>query len=269
MLRKNTVKIKGPSGRKWKDISISQDGRYGAPGENRQLRIKPTPEQIARQNHLNKVRRIWQLIRGNYQEGDRWVTVTYRKGERPDWETAVRQLANFRKRVTYWFRRRDIPVRMMYSIEHGSKGGIHMHMLLNDVEGVNIDRILQRLWAFGQIHTSGLYDSGDYHDLAEYLAKGEKYGHSQNMKMPEPEKPRLLTRADLMEYPKPEKGWRILEGSIIEGINPVTGSPYLRYSMVQEPPPDRKKKRKGRNANAGKISNNRKTIPEAGKSPPG
>ena len=36
---------------------------WGAPGENRQLRSKPTPEQIARQNHQNKVRKIWQLIR--------------------------------------------------------------------------------------------------------------------------------------------------------------------------------------------------------------
>ena len=172
MLRKNTVKIKGPSGRKWKDVCISQDGRYGAPGENRKHRLKPTPEQIARQNHRNKVRKIWQLIRGNYQEGDRWVTVTYRKGERPDWETGLKQLTNFRKRVTYWFRKREIQIRMMNSIEHGSKGAIHMHMLLNDVEGINIDRILQRLWKFGQIHTSGLYENGDFHDLAEYMAKG-------------------------------------------------------------------------------------------------
>lgn len=253
MLRKNTVKIKGPSGRKWKDVSISQDARYGAPGENRKHRLKPTPEQIARQNHRNKVRKIWQLIRGNYQEGDRWVTVTYRKGERPDWETGLKQLANFRKRVTYWFRKREIQIRMMYSIEHGSKGAIHMHMLLNDVEGINIDRILQRLWKFGQIHTSGLYESGDFHDLAEYMAKGEKYGHSMNMQMPKSERPRLLTRADLMEYPKPEKGWRILEETIVEGTNPMTGSPYLRYTMVQDPPPKgRKKKRKRGSSNAEK-----------------
>lgn len=255
MLRKNTVKIKGPSGRKWKDISISQDGRYGAPGESRHLKAKATPEQIARQNHQNKVRRIWQLIRGNYQEGDRWVTVTYRKGERPDWETGLKQLANFRKRVTYWFRRREMPVRMMYSVEHGSKGGIHMHMLLNDVEGINIDRILQGLWKYGQVHTASLYDSGDYHDLAEYMAKGEKYGHSMNMRMPEKEKPRMLSRADLMEYPKPEKGWRILEVSIVEGINPMTGSPYLRYTMVQDPMPKGRKRRKrgGKNGCRRKI----------------
>ena len=246
MLKKRTSKIKGPSGREWKDISISQDGRYGAPGEGRKTREKLTPEQIARQNHQNKVRKIWQLIRGNYQEGDRWITVTYRKGERPDWETGLKQLANFRKRVGYWFRKREIPIRLMYSIERGSKGAIHMHMLLNDVPGINIDRILQELWKYGRIHSTSLYDDGDYRDLAEYLAKGEKYGHSYGLQMPTQEKPRLITRADLMDYPKPEKGWRVLEESITEGVNPVTGSPYLRYTMVREEKPKEKKTRRKR-----------------------
>lgn len=251
MLRKKAERIKGPSGREWKDVSISEDGRYGAPGESRKAREKPTPEQIARQNHRNKVRKIWQLIRGNYQEGDRWITVTYRKGERPDWETAVRQLGNFRKRVGYWLRRREIPVRLMYSIEHGSRGGIHMHMIMPDVEGVNIDRVLEKLWIYGQVHTAGLYEKGDFRELAEYLAKGEKYGHSRGMEMPKEEKPRLLTRAQLMEYPKPEKGWRVLEDTITEEVNPVTGSPYLRYTMVREPVPKGKSgKRKRRCSSA-------------------
>ena len=250
MLRKKIEKIKGPSGREWKDVSISQDGRYGAPGEGRKIREKLTPEQMARQNHQNKIRKIWQLIRGNFQEGDRWITVTYRKGERPDWDTGLKQLANFRKRVSYWFRKREIPIRMMYSIEHGTKGAIHMHMLLNDVEGFNIDRILQSLWKYGQIHTTSLYDSGDYKDLAEYMAKGEKYGHSQGLQMPKAEKPRLITRADLMDYPKPEKGWRVLEKTISEGVNPVTGSPYLRYTMIREPESPKKRKRKRRCSSA-------------------
>ena len=55
------------------------------------------------------------------------------------------------------------------------------------------------------------------------------------MEMPKEEKPRLLTRAQLMEYPIPEKGWRVLEDTITEGVNPVTGSPYLRYTMVRDP----------------------------------
>lgn len=242
MLRKKAERIKGPSGREWRDVCICEDGRYGAPGENRRTRGKPTPEQIARQNHQNKVRRIWQLIRGNYQEGDRWVTVTYRKGERPDWETALGQLNGFRRRVAYWLRKRDIPVKLMYSIEHGSRGGIHMHMIMPDVDGVNIDRILESLWKYGQVHTAGLYEKGGFHDLAEYLAKGEKYGHSRGLQMPKAEKPRLLTRAELMDYPKPEKDWRVMEDTITEGVNPVTGSPYLRYTLVKDPPKKRKKR---------------------------
>lgn len=239
MLRKKAERIKGPSGREWKDMLISQAGRFGAPGEGRKARERATPDQIARQNHQNRVRKIWQLIRGNYSEGDRWVTVTYRKGERPDWETGLKQLATFRRRVSYWYKKQREEIRMMYSIEHGKKGAIHMHMLLNDVEGVNIDRILESIWPYGQVHTSGLYERGDYKDLAEYMAKGEKYGHTRGMNMPKQEKPRMLTRADMMDYPKAEKGWRVLEDTVVEGVNPVTGAPYLRYTIVREP--ERKK----------------------------
>lgn len=39
------------------DYEYTYLGKYGAKGEKRAARIKPTPEQIAKQNHTNKVKK--------------------------------------------------------------------------------------------------------------------------------------------------------------------------------------------------------------------
>ena len=87
----------------------------------------------------------------------------------------------------------------------------------------------------------------DFKRLAAYLTKDENtreekkdgtqakprlreanYSHSRNMPLPEP-KPEKLKRwqKDL----KPKKGYYITES--FEGINPVTGYKYRRYTMIR------------------------------------
>ena len=61
-------------------------GKYGAKGEKRAKRKKPTPEQVAKQNQINKENRIRRLIKANFYPSDLWVTLKYPKGTRKPFE---------------------------------------------------------------------------------------------------------------------------------------------------------------------------------------
>ena len=54
------------------------------------------------------------------------------------------------------------------------------------------------------------------------------YNISRNMPLPEPKVDKLLR---WKSEPKPKKGYYIAK--IVEGINPVTGFKYRRYTMIR------------------------------------
>ena len=68
---------------KYREVARYYPGNYGAPGCKRRARHKPTPEDVAEQNKRNRERYIQRLILANFSEGDWWLTLTYRKEERP------------------------------------------------------------------------------------------------------------------------------------------------------------------------------------------
>ena len=54
------------------DVEELHDGRYGAPGEKRQKRVKPTQEQIRIVNEQNKANRCRQKMLAYFKRGDIW-----------------------------------------------------------------------------------------------------------------------------------------------------------------------------------------------------
>lgn len=52
-------------------------GRYGAAGEKRQAKRKPTKEQIQKQNQWNREKLMRRLIKANFCENDYWITLKY------------------------------------------------------------------------------------------------------------------------------------------------------------------------------------------------
>ena len=61
-----------------KDWVEFHDGRYGAPGEKRQKRVKPTQEQIRIVNAQNKAKRCRQKMLAYFKRGDILATWTMR-----------------------------------------------------------------------------------------------------------------------------------------------------------------------------------------------
>lgn len=228
-------------------------GKYGAKGEKRAKRKRASPEQIKKQNQVNKENKVRRLIKANFDEHDLWCTVKYQRGIRPPLEQVRGDIAKFLRQVKTAYRKHGAELKYIKRLEIGARGGVHLHILVNRIEGVDTDRLLQKLWTHGRINYEALYESGGFADLASYIVKplteemeGQlsmfddserkeliSYSTSKNLVRPEPERKeyRRWTLKDLVENgPKPTPGYYIDKSSIVSGVNRYTGMSYYRYT---------------------------------------
>ncbi len=216
-------------------------GNYGAPGMERLPKKKRTPEDIARQNERNKVKRVQRLIIANFGEGDWHLTLTHRKEMRPDtMEEARGYLKRFLDSMRAAYKRAGYPFKYIYVTERGKKGACHHHLIIEDIAApaLNTKELVMEHWTHGTRNFSPLYEDGEFEDLAEYLVKKEpkeegagcSYTHSRNLAMPVPKRERIH-RKTWRKDPRPKKGFYIVKSSVVNGINPVTGYPYQHYTM--------------------------------------
>lgn len=232
------------------DIQEFHDGKYGGPGKKRTKRAKPTEEQMRQVNAMNKARRCRQRLLAYFQPGDIWATWTYEVKNRPP--TMKEALEDFRKAMRYVrkeYKKRGKELYWIRNIEQGTRGAWHIHIVINEVG--DTASILEKAWEkggtwFTEIRKSKFYDE-DFTQLANYMTKDEhtvetkkdgnpgkprlretNYNISRNMPLPEPKVDKLHR---WKEEPKPQKGYYI--AAVHEGINPVTGYKYRRYTMIR------------------------------------
>lgn len=241
----------------WNSVEheIMWAGRYGAKGEKRKKKQKATPEQMKKQNQWKKEKYLRRLIKANFFPGDYWLTLKYRKGARPPLKQVVKDLGNFIRRLRRQYEKTGNPLKYIYRLEIGKRGGIHIHMIINRTEGG--DLLVRDEWKKAE-QTAGIYytqleEDGDYRNLAEYMVKqpdgemegqlelfGEEerkklrsYTPSRNLVKPEPETKyyRRRTVRKLVENgPEAEDGYYIDKNTIRTGVNPVTGYHYCCYT---------------------------------------
>ena len=213
------------------------DGKYGARGEPRKKKKKPTPEQIKKRNQWSKERKARHKLRTWYRKNDYLVTLTYRKEERPqDMRQAKKELADFIRRVRRGYRRKGQELRYLRNIEVGTKGAWHIHIIVNRI--TDADLIMKEAWPHGGADFKLLYEQGEFADLAAYITKTPEtdprlketsYNTSRNLPTPEPEVKRL---ARWKKKPKEKPGYYIDKENYHEGINPVTGYKYRYYTLI-------------------------------------
>lgn len=231
-------------------------GNYGAGGETRAKKRKATPEQVKKQNQLNKEKKMRRLIMANFEEGDYWCTLKYTKGTRKETEEVKKDLKKFIETLRRNYRKYDTTFKFIYRIEIGKQGGIHIHMVLPRIRGQDTDKLIQKAWKNGRVNFATL-DSGPYDALAEYITKPPdsesmkqmsfipqedrsnyiKYSTSRNLVRPVPERKvysRRTVRRLLRDGPKPTPGYYIDKNSIVQGINQFTGMSYLHYREIRE-----------------------------------
>ncbi len=230
-------------------------GNYGARGEKRVKKAKVTSDYQANLNQKHKEKYMRRLIKLNFKEGDLWLTLKYPAGKRPSIKEVQKDRAEFARRMRKAYKAAGASFKFVYRLEIGKQGGIHLHFIVNNPEGINTQEEIRRAWSFGHVNFEFMYKDGDFRALAEYITKpaerdtGQmhfegmgiedkrafmRYGSSRNLERPVPEVKeyshwtmrRILTE----EGPKAAPGYYIEKDSIRQGINPYTGYSYLSYT---------------------------------------
>lgn len=261
------------------EVEEYHTGRYGGAGRARERKENTTPEAVRIINSQNKAKRCRQRMLEYFREGDILATWTYEVRNRPpDMDGALKDFQRAMRKVRAEYKKRGKELFWIRNIERGTKGAWHIHLLINEIG--DTASIISKAWNKGgtwtaEIRNSKLY-SADMSQLASYMTKDQhtradrkdgkpgkprlaesSYSTSRNMPLPEPEVDKLQR---WKREPRPKRGYYI--SNLVEGINPVTGYRYRRYTMIRLQPQHarregadagkKKKKRIRRRSNSGK-----------------
>lgn len=244
------------------EIEENHDGNYGAPGQKRIKKKKPTEDQMRQVNANNKARKCRHKLLEYFDAGDCFGTWTYSQSNRPpDMQTALKDFQRAIRIVRAEYKKRGIELFWIRNIERGTKGAWHIHFVVNEIG--DTASIMQKAWKLGGIYAveirnePKIYDE-DFSKLAAYMTKDEytketkkdgfpskprlketSYNTSRNMPLKKPHVDELVRWKNEV---KPRKGYYIV--SIHEGINPATRFKYRRYTMARFPEPKRKLNRR-------------------------
>lgn len=219
------------------EVEEYRDGRFGAKGEKRVERRKATPEQVKRQNQFNRTKKLRRMIKANFKEDDLYWTLTFKKEKRPESMEAAKEIWNkMQRKLRDECKKQNLQFKWVVRIEKGSKGAVHIHLIMNAIERSSF---VKELWKeFGHARLEFMYEEGGFADLAAYMTKldddGEKsyYSHSRNLPIPEPEVNMVSGELEDDAIKIPE-GYYLEKESLIEGINPITGYPFRQYILLK------------------------------------
>lgn len=225
------------------EVAKHYSGRYGAPGKEREKKEKPTPEEMAKQNHWRRCRDLRRLIELNFRPGDWHVTLTCRPADRPTKEEAPKVIRRFLAKLKREYKKQGWDLKYVITCEIGERGAVHWHMVVNNEANGETDaaKLITKNWTRGRAYYGMLDSSGEYVQLAEYMVKeaarridrGEtvekmSYSRSRNLKKPVERKKRIRS-AGWRKDPVVPTGWYLVPGSLENGVNKFTGLPYQRY----------------------------------------
>lgn len=233
---------------------IRYKGLYGRKGEKRAPRVKPTKEQIAKQNQKNREIRVRRKIKENFDLGDHWTTLKLPKGTRVTAEQIDDLFGKFYRNLKGRYNRRGHELKWVARLEIGKNGGAHVHLLVNRFEGsdIQIQETWRRLVEKGSVNFRPLDDLGA-DALGYYLTKlpdeeieGQmsmfteeqkkqfiRYRCSKNLVEPVPKMTpysRKTVRKLIIEGLEPTEGYYIVKESVRMGVNPFTGYSYISYT---------------------------------------
>lgn len=244
-------------------------GRYGAPGQKREKKKKPTKEDMEKVNQYTKERKARHRLRTYFYKNDYFSCLTYKVEERPpDMKAAKKDWSNALDVIRREYKKRGEQLFWMRNIEVGTKGAWHIHLIINRISDTDV--ILKKAWTKGKVVNQLLYEQGEYKELAAYITKTPKtdnrlkktaFDASRNMPLPEPKEKIYLHWKTWNKIKIPE-GYYLDPESVHEGENPTNGYPYRTYTLLKlredteertsskipkQPGKPKRKKKKGKN----------------------
>lgn len=222
------------------DCEEFHTARYGAPGQGRTKRKKPTPEQMAAVNRYNRTRKCRWRIRLYFDINDCFVCLTYRKEERPEgMKEAKEDFRKFVRKLRKAYKKAGKEFRWMRNIECGKRNAWHIHLLVNRIP--DIDILIREYWPKGTVRMQLLYSDGEFRKLAAYITKTPEtdnrlkeadYSSSRNMPLPDPEE-KIYRKWKTWGKVRIPAGWYLDKETLVEGTNPITGYRYRRYTLLK------------------------------------
>lgn len=206
---------------------------------------KPTAEEMEKINRMNAERTLRLKINANFGADDLFITLTYRKDERPEPGDAKKDVKKLIDGLRKEFKKVGADLKWVCVTEYLNKA-IHHHLLMNHIEGVDVPRMVRKLWRYGRPDFKFLDGTGQYKDLAAYLiketsktykardgVKKQRYSCSRNLIMPVPRTEIIRKARRWLPDPKPVKGYYIDRDTVYNGVDPFTGRAYQKYTMVR------------------------------------
>ncbi len=189
------------------------------------------PKQKEVNRRIQADKKMWVFLE-NFQKGDYWITLTYRREERPnDLETASSDIEKLLHKLARKLKAKGTRLEYMRLTERGELGGVHHHLIIKN----NFDiGLLNGLWDKGKIEIDRVYSENPI-KLAEYFAKGrkagseKKYSQSRKLIIPVP-KVEVMTASKWRKEVKPPKGYEIY-GEPFNGYHDTIGYEYQRVIM--------------------------------------
>lgn len=225
------------------EVTKSYTKRVGV--KEKSSRRKPTPEEMEKVNQMNAERTLRLKINANFRQDDPFITLTYRKDERPKPEEAKKNIKKLIDKLRAEFKKLGVDLKYINVTEYKNKA-IHHHLLINHIDGQDVSKMVRQLWKFGRPDFKYLDDTGQYKDLAAYLIKEttktfkendgghkQRYSCSRNLIMPTPRIEIIKKAQRWVADPKPVKGYYIDKDTVYNGIDPFTGREYQKYTMVR------------------------------------
>lgn len=226
-------------------------GRRYPPGERRNGKEKPTPESVQKANARRKAMQVQRLILNNFDEGDKWITLTYSKEKEPgSMEECLRDISKLNRHIRRIYGKTETPYKWIRNVEMTKRGICHIHLLVNAVPGMDIGREIRTWWKdrYGRIaRIQDTYLDGAFANLAAYLSKTQrdedgkctsKFSRSRNLVDPKPDVKEYVrwnarAKGEWREIRVP-KGYELVRESVYEGVNEITGFPYRYYTLVRK-----------------------------------
>ena len=205
---------------------------------------KPSKEEIEAGNRKKAESNLRRLINANFGPGDYHVTLTYRKDDRPEEAAAKKSLDKFIRDMKKEYKKAGQQFKYVHVTEYLNKN-IHHHIVLNNIPGMDVTGKINKLWPYGYTRLSVLDESGQYKDLAAYLIKEtdktfrtseirkQRYSHSRNLAIPVVTTEKINRSDNWHEVPKVPKGYVLDKDTLVNGINPYTGTKYQKYTLIR------------------------------------
>lgn len=151
------------------ELSKTFSKRYGKKIP-RGTNANTTPEDVSKINEIMAETKLRRLINANFQYKDIFLTLTYRKNERPSPVDAKKHRKKFIVALQKEFKNHGSELKYVAVTEFGTEDepkAIHHHLVINAIDA----GVISDLWQYGRPHITLLDATGDYSALATYLIK--------------------------------------------------------------------------------------------------